>query len=131
MGRLTRDPEVRWSGETCVAKYAVAVDRRSNRDSEQKADYPNCVAFGKLGEFAEKYLRKGTKVAIVGRIQTGSYKKADGSTVYTTDVVVEECEFAESKNSNQNSEPSRPKAHEDSNGFMTLADCDQEELPFN
>ena len=131
IGRLTKDAEVRWSGETCVARYTLAVDRRFKREGEQTADFIGCVAFGKLGEFAEKYLRKGTKVAVVGRIQTGSYKKDDGTTVYTTDVVIEECEFAESKGSNQNSEPSQPKAHEDSNGFMTLADCDQEELPFN
>ena len=101
MGRLTRDPEVRYSqGEqaTAIARYTLAVDRRFKRDGDQTADFIGCVAFGKLGEFAEKYLRKGTKVVVTGRIQTGSYTNKDGQKVYTTDVVVEECEFAESKN---------------------------------
>ena len=102
MGRLTRDPEVRYSqGEqaTAVARYTLAVDRRFRRDADQQtADFIGCVAFGKLGEFAERYLRKGTKVVVSGRIQTGSYTNRDGQKVYTTDVVVEECEFAESKN---------------------------------
>ena len=98
MGRLTRDPEVRYSqGEqaTAIARYTLAVDRRFKRDGDQTADFIGCVAFGKLGEFAEKYLRKGTKVVVTGRIQTGSYTNKDGQKVYTTDVVVEECEFAE------------------------------------
>ena len=102
MGRLTRDPEVRYSqGEnaTAVARYTLAVDRRFNRNNdEQTADFINCVAFGRSGEFAEKYLHKGTKIAITGRIQTGSYTNKDGVRVYTTDVVVEDQEFAESKN---------------------------------
>lgn len=99
-GRLTRDPEVRYSqGEnsTAIARYTLAVDRRRQRDGEATADFINCVAFGKLGEFAEKYCRKGTKLLIVGHIQTGSYTNRDGQKVYTTDVVVEEQEFAESK----------------------------------
>ena len=103
MGRLTRDPEVRYSqgdNATAVARYTLAVDRRFNRNNdEQTADFINCVAFGKSGEFAEKYLHKGTKIAITGRIQTGSYTNKDGVKVYTTDVVVEDHEFAESKNS--------------------------------
>ena len=103
MGRLTRDPEVRYSqGEnaTAVARYTLAVDRRYNRNNdEQSADFINCVAFGRNGEFAEKYLRKGTKIAATGRIQTGSYTNKDGVRVYTTEVVIEEQEFAESKNS--------------------------------
>ena len=102
MGRLTRDPEVRYSqGEnaTAVARYTLAVDRRYNRNNdEQSADFINCVAFGRNGEFAEKYLRKGTKIAATGRIQTGSYTNKDGVRVYTTEVVIEEQEFAESKN---------------------------------
>ena len=102
MGRLTRDPEVRYSqGEnaTAVARYTLAVDRRFNRNNdEQTADFINCVAFGRSGEFAEKYLHKGTKIAVTGRIQTGSYTNKDGVKVYTTDVVVEDQEFAESKN---------------------------------
>ena len=101
MGRLTRDPEVRYSqGEqaTAIARYTVAVDRRFRRDSDsQSADFIGCVAFGRQAEFAEKYLRKGIKIALTGRIQTGSYTNRDGQKVYTTDVVVEEQEFAESK----------------------------------
>lgn len=101
MGRLTRDPEVRYSqGEqaTAIARYTVAVDRRFRRDGDsQTADFIGCVAFGRQAEFAEKYLRKGTKIALTGRIQTGSYTNRDGQKVYTTDVVVEEQEFAESK----------------------------------
>lgn len=104
MGRLTRDPEVRYSqGEsaTAVARYTLAVDRRFNRNNEDNsADFIQCVAFGRSGEFAEKYFRKGTKVLVTGRIQTGSYTNRDGVKVYTTDVVVEDQEFAESKNSN-------------------------------
>ena len=104
MGRLTRDPEIRYSqGDSamCIARYSLAVDRRGRSNGnggEQTADFINCVAFGKSGEFAEKYLHKGTKIAITGRIQTGSYTNKDGQKVYTTDVVVEEQEFAESKN---------------------------------
>ena len=98
MGRLTRDPEVRYSqGEqaTAIARYTVAVDRRFRRDGDsQTADFIGCVAFGRQAEFAEKYLRKGTKIALTGRIQTGSYTNRDGQKVYTTDVVVEEQEFA-------------------------------------
>ena len=105
MGRLTRDPEVRYSqGENAmaIARYTLAVDRRfgrNNGDDQQTADFIGCVAFGRAGEFAEKYFRKGTKIAVTGRIQTGSYTNRDGVKVYTTDVVVEEQEFAESKNS--------------------------------
>ena len=100
MGRLTRNPDVRYSqGEkaTCVARYTLAVNRRFRRDGEQDADFINCVAFGRQGEFAEKYLKQGTKIVISGRIQTGSYTNRDGVKVYTTDVVVEEQDFAESK----------------------------------
>ena len=100
MGRLTRDPDVRYSqGEnaTAVARYTLAVDRRFKRDGDQSADFIGCVSFGRQAEFAEKYLRQGTKIAVTGRIQTGSYTNRDGQKVYTTDVVVEEQEFAESK----------------------------------
>ena len=140
MGRLTRDPEVRYSqGDqaTAVARYTLAVDRRFRRDNEQQtADFIGCVAFGKLGEFAEKYLRKGTKVVVTGRIQTGSYTNKDGQKVYTTDVVVEECEFAESKNSggdNSGFTPSdRPSPSSAAgDGFMNIPDGIDEELPFN
>ena len=101
MGRLTRDPDVRYtqgSEPMAVARYTLAVDRRFSRDKEKgEADFISCVAFGRTGEFAEKYLKKGTKIAVAGRIQTGSYVNKDGVKVYTTDVVVEEHEFAESK----------------------------------
>lgn len=103
MGRLTRDPNVRYTQQNssqesmCVARYTLAVDRRGTRDGQQSADFISCVAFGKNGEFAEKYLKQGTKIAATGRIQTGSYTNRDGQKVYTTDVVIEEQEFAESK----------------------------------
>jgi len=100
MGRLTRNPDVRYSqGErsTCVARYTLAVNRRFRRDDGQEADFISCVAFGKQGEFAEKYLKQGTKICLSGRIQTGSYVNREGTRVYTTDVVVEEQDFAESK----------------------------------
>lgn len=143
MGRLTRDPEVRYSqGETplAIARYTLAVDRRFNRnnggDNQQTADFISCVAFGKSGEFAEKYLRKGTKIAVTGRIQTGSYTNREGQTVYTTEVVVEDQEFAESKNSNSGSEGgyagnSRPAPSGAGDGFMNIPDGIDEELPFN
>ena len=117
MGRLTRDPEVRYSaGEnaTAVARYTLAVDRRFKREGEATADFVQCVAFGRSAEFAEKYFRQGNKIAITGRIQTGSYINKDGQKVYTTDVVVEEQEFAESKasadNRSQNSSNSQASA---------------------
>ena len=135
MGRLTRDPEVRYSqGEqaTAIARYSLAVDRRFKRDGDQTADFIGCVAFGKLGEFAEKYLRKGTKVVVTGRIQTGSYTNKDGLKVYTTDVVVEENEFAESKRSDDNAPASStPASMPEGNGFMNIPDGIDEELPFN
>ena len=140
MGRLTRDPEVRYSqGEqsTAIARYTLAVDRRFRRDGDtQTADFINCVAFGRQGEFAEKYLRKGIKIAITGRIQTGSYTNKDGQKVYTTDVVVEEQEFAESKAASENNggfapadRPSPSSAAGD--GFMNIPDGIDEELPFS
>lgn len=134
MGRLTRDPEVRYSqGEqaTAIARYTVAVDRRFRRDGDsQTADFIGCVAFGRQAEFAEKYLRKGTKIALTGRIQTGSYTNRDGQKVYTTDVVVEEQEFAESKAAGQNTQQNpAPMARED--GFMEIPDGLEEELPFS
>ena len=156
MGRLTRDPEVRYSqGEnaTAVARYTLAVDRRYNRNNdEQSADFINCVAFGRQGEFAEKYLKQGTKIVISGRIQTGSYTNRDGVKVYTTDVVVEEQDFAESKaaassytggyqqHGGYQSAPepqaapaptNRPAPSEAvSDGFMTIPEGIEEELPF-
>jgi single-strand DNA-binding protein len=128
-GRLTRDPEVRYSQDnTAIARYALAVDRRFKKEGEAQADFINCVAFGKSGEFAEKYLRKGMKIAITGRIQTGSYTNKDGQKVYTTDIVVEEHEFCESKSGEDKPVPT-PVAGAD--GFMNIPDGLDEELPFN
>ena len=145
MGRLTRDPEVRYSqGEnaTAVARYTLAVDRRfAKRDGsdQQTADFIQCVAFGRSGEFAEKYFRKGLKVLVTGRIQTGSYTNQEGQRVYTTDVVVEDQEFAESKAASDNYQQSagfapagRPAPSAAvGDGFMNIPDGIDEELPFN
>lgn len=137
MGRLTRDPEVRYSqGEksTAVARFTLAVDRRFKREGEQNADFIGCISFGKSAEFAEKYFRQGTKVLISGRIQTGSYTNKDGNKVYTTDVVVEEQEFAESKNSSGGNSAGGNAAQQHTNsasdGFMNIPDGIDEELPF-
>ena len=133
MGRLTRDPEVKYSqGEnpTAIARYSLAVNRRFKRAGEADADFINCVEFGKLAEFAEKYFRQGTKIAISGRIQTGSYTNKDGQKVYTTDVIVEEHEFAESKASS-GSGSNTPPAQTSGDGFMNIPDGLEEELPFN
>jgi single-strand DNA-binding protein len=124
LGRLTRDPDVRYSSRSdgsqmAIARFTLAVDRRIKQEGQQNADFISCVAFGKQGEFAEKYLKQGTKIALVGRIQTGSYKNKDGNTVYTTDVVIDEIEFAESKKSEQPSEPNEPN---ESDGFMDVPD---------
>lgn len=142
MGRLTRDPDVRYTAgenQTCVARYTLAVDRRFKREGEQSADFISCVVFGKGAEFTDKYLRQGTKIAITGRIQTGNYTGKDGQKVYTTDVVVEEQEFAESKGASNSGNvmqasttPATVKAQPDGpDGFMHIADGIDEELPFN
>lgn len=151
MGRLTRDPEVRYSqGEQpmAIARYSLAVDRRNARSNnggdEPTADFINCVAFGRAGEFAERYFRKGTKIAVSGRIQTGSYTNKDGVKVYTTEVVVEEQEFAESKASanggNNGGNANAGNGYNGGNnggynpvmdGFMNIPDGIDEELPFN
>lgn len=133
IGRLTKDPEIRYSqgaNTTCVARYTLAVDRKFKQEGQPNADFINCIAFGKLGEFAEKYLHKGVKIAIVGRIQTGSYKSKDGNTVYTTDVVVEEQEFCESKASQQSQNNYRPQPSQD-NSWMNIPDGVDDGLPFN
>lgn len=140
MGRLTRDPEVRYSAgdnAMAIARYSIAVDRRGRNsgNNEQTADFINCVAFGKSAEFAEKYLRKGTKMLVTGRIQTGSYTNKEGVKVYTTDVVVEEQEFAESKGSSENNGgysggSSAPASAAAGDGFMNIPDGIDEELPF-
>lgn len=132
IGRLVKDPDIRYSqgaNTTCVARYTLAVDRKFKQEGQPTADFINCIAFGKLGEFAEKYLHKGVKIAVVGRIQTGSYKNKDGNTVYATDVVVEEQEFCESK-SQSNSQP-HPAPSND-NSWMSIPDnLDDSSLPFN
>ena len=140
MGRLTRDPEVRYSQgqeSTAIARFSLAVDRRFKREGdEQTADFISCVAFGKTAEFIEKYGRKGTKFVLEGRIQTGSYTNKDGQKVFTTDVVVENIEFAESKSNGDNNggyvPADRPQPSGASgDGFMNIPDGIDEELPFN
>lgn len=135
MGRLTRDAEIRSSqggNPTTIARYTLAVDRRFKRDGDQTADFIGCVAFGKSAEFAEKYFRQGIKVIVTGRIQTGSYTNKDGNKVYTTDVVVEEQEFAESKaTSQQNQKPNNSAPVTDGDGFMNIPDGIDEEMPFS
>lgn len=138
MGRLTRNPDVRWSQgqeQKCVTRFTVAVDRRGQKqDGQQSADFIPCVAFGKQAEFAEKYLKQGTKVAIIGRIQTGSYTNRDGQKVYTTDIIVEEIEFAESKaaSEGQSGQQSYGQQYPDAgDGFMNIPDGIDEELPFS
>lgn len=128
IGRLVREPEVRYSqgsNATAIARYTLAVDRRFKRDGEAEADFISCVAFGKAAEFVEKYFHKGTKVAVVGRIQTGSYTNKDGNKVYTTDVIVEEQEFAESKKSNDSQTESNAY-----DGFQNIPAGVDEDLPF-
>lgn len=133
MGRLCADPEVRYSqneNQTAVARYRLAVDRRFKREGDQTADFIPCVAFGKAAQFAEYYLHRGTKIIITGRIQTGSYTNKDGQKIYTTDVVVEDQEFAESKSASAGNGGAAPQTA-DPDGFMSLPDGIDEELPFN
>lgn len=140
-GRLTKDPEVRYSSgdkQTAIARYNLAVDRRfKSQGEEQTADFINCVVFGRGAEFAEKYLHQGTKIIAEGRIQTGSYINKDGKRVYTTDVVVENQEFAESKATSNNSykkengyAPYKPEPAQAADGFMNIPDAIEDELPF-
>lgn len=139
-GRLVRDPETRYSqGATpmATAKYSLAVDRKFKREGEPSADFINCVAFGKQGEFAEKYLRQGMAILVKGRIQTGSYTNKEGKKVYTTDVVVEEHEFCESKGNSQPNNTAQnvnvcksPFGPSDNEGFMSVPDNIAEEVPF-
>lgn len=132
IGRVVRDAEIRYSqgaNSTCIAKYTLAVDRKFKQEGQPNADFINCIAFGKLGEFAEKYLHKGVKIAVTGRIQTGSYTNKDGQKVYTTDVVVEEQEFCESKSNNQSQQNERPL--QSSDDFMSIPDGIDDGLPFN
>lgn len=136
VGRLVRDPEVRYSqgdNATAIVRYTIAVDRKFKRDNEPTADFIPCVAFGRTAEFAEKYFRQGMRVAISGRIQTGSYTNKDGVKVYTTEVLIEEHEFAQSKSENQQNQSqntgSAPEGSGD--GFMNIPDGINEQLPFN
>ncbi|MBU5469150.1 single-stranded DNA-binding protein [Falcatimonas sp. MSJ-15] len=136
MGRLTREPEIRYSqgdNAMAIARYTLAVNRRFKRDGEQAADFINCVSFGKIAEFAEKYLHQGTKIVVAGRIQTGSYTNKDNQKVYTTDVVIEECEFAESKSSSIGETQGRPTPEQtNADGFINIPDgVEDEGLPFN
>lgn len=141
IGRLCRDPEIRYSQQgdeqMAVARYTLAVDRRYKKDNEQSADFISCVAFGRSAEFADKYLKQGTKICVCGRIQTGSYTNRDGNKVYTTDVVVEEQEFAESKNtagtdgsSSGQQAPSPAPDPREASGFMSIPEGIEDDLPF-
>ena len=139
MGRLTRDPSISYSqsgDNMAIARFTLAVDRRGKRQDgadQQNADFIGCVCFGRQAEFAEKYLRQGTKIAVQGRILTGSYTNKDGVKVYTTDVVLDDIEFAESKASQGNSEhqaPSRPAPSAAGDGFYNVPDGIDEDLPF-
>lgn len=141
MGRITRDAEIRYTqGEksTAIARFSLAVERRFKRDNDeqQNTDFISCIAFGRVAEFLEKFGRKGTKFVLDGRIQTGSYNNKDGQKVYTTDVVVENIEFAESKNSSgsggsTNQPAPAPSSSSAGDGFMNIPDRIDEELPFN
>lgn len=141
MGRLTRDPDVRYTtGENplAIARYTLAVDRRFHKDGEATADFISCVVFGRAAEFAEKYFRQGLKITISGRIQTGSYTNREGQKVYTTEIVVEEQEFAESKSSRDNGaayyppkQTPPPAPADGADGFMNIPDGIEEELPFS
>ena len=132
MGRLTRDPEIRYSGTNnlAVAKYTLAVNRSFKRDGEPDADFINITSFGKAGEFAEKYFKKGQLVCVVGRIQTSSWDK-DGVRQYKTEVIAEEQHFAESKKSSENNQQAPPIDGPGPDGFMNLPPGMEEELPFN
>lgn len=135
MGRLTREPEVRYSqgvNQTAVARFSLAVDRRFKREGEPEADFFNCTSFGKQAEFVEKYLHKGTKILLSGRIQNNNYTNKDGQMVYAVQIMVEEIEFAESKNgSSSDSQGSAPASPSSNNDFMQIPDDISEELPFN
>ena len=128
MGRLVRDPDVRYSQNSqpmAIARFTLAVDRRVKKDNQQSAGFISCIAFGKTGEFVEKYLSKGTKVVVEGHWQTGSYKNTDGVTIYTNDCVVDSMEFAESKKENNDPQNEIPEE------FMNVPNDISEEIPFN
>ena len=134
MGRLTRDPEVRYTtGETpiAIARYTLAVDRRFKKDGEKDADFIQCIAFGKSAEFAEKYFKQGTRITVNGRIQTGSYTNRDGQKVYTTEVAVDYQEFAQNKDDQAAKGSPRLAAKPDDDGFVNVPEDIDEDLPFN
>lgn len=124
MGRLTRDPEVRYNGDKAVARFSLAVDRKYKQDGGQAADFPNCVAFGKTAEFVEKWFKQGLKIALEGRLQTGSYTNKDGVKVYTTDVIADQVEFAESKKTGDQPQPS-------GDGWQEIPENVEDNLPFD
>ena len=140
LGRLARDPETRYGGANdsmAVCRYTLAVDKKFKKDGEATADFINCISFGKIAEFAEKYFTKGLRVAVSGRIQTGSYTNRDGKKIYTTDVVVEEHEIAQSRSEASNQQESNlqpeisPYGEDKDNGFMNVPDGIDDELPFS
>lgn len=136
IGRFVRDPEIRYTpNDKCCANFSIAVDRKYKQEGQQDADFPRVIAWGKTAEFIGKYFHKGMKIAIDGRIQTGSYKNNDGQTVYTTDVVAENVEFVESKGtseSNRSKNGNAPSPSVTDDGWMSIPDgVDDEGLPFN
>lgn len=136
IGRFVRDPEIRYTtNDRCCANFSIAVDRKYKQEGQQDADFPRVIAWGKTAEFIEKYFRRGMKIVIEGRIQTGKYTNKEGQTVYTTDVVAESVEFAESKSAasnGNNSKPAESKPKIDEDGWMSIPDdVDDEGLPFN
>ena len=134
MGRLTKDPDVRYSqGEksTAVARFTLAVDRKFKQEGQPTADFINCLAFGKRAEFLEKYCKKGTKLVVEGSWQTGSYTNKDGQKVYTNECLIENCEFAESKNASSENNQNPAPSNASSDGFMNIPDGIGEELPFD
>lgn len=141
VGRLTRDPDCKTTANSFYASFSIAVDRRYKQEGQPEADFPRIIAWGKTAEFIEKYFHKGMKIAIEGRIQTGSYQNNQGQTIYTTDVLAEAVEFVESKNASQNSgngggatqnsQNNAPAPKTDDEGWMNIPDGVDEELPFN
>lgn len=141
VGRLTRDPDIRYTNEAeprCIARFTLAVDRGYKKDGQQAADFIGCTVFGKAAEAVEQYVRKGTKICLEGRIQTGSYTDRDGKKIYTTDVIANHWEFAESRKAQEEAAGqtagkarTEGKAPEDADGFMNIPDSIDEELPFN
>ena len=134
MGRLTRDPEVRYTGNEdalVVAQYTLAVNRRYKRDGEAAADFIRCIAFGKAAQFAEKYFYQGIRICVSGHLRSGSYTNREGQKIYTTDVIIEEQDFAESRKSSELTSVSNSDTETDADGFMNIPDGLDEELPFH